>query len=61
MEAEYDALSMAMKEVMPLQDLFKSVSHVIGLHDITSSTFKTRVWEDNMGCLLKLAKLAPGQ
>jgi hypothetical protein len=60
MEAEYNALSMAMKDVIPLQDLFKSVSHGIGLDDITSSTFKTTVWEDNMGCL-KLAKLAPGQ
>ena len=51
---------MAMKDVIPIQELFKSVSLGIGLDDITRSTFKTTVWEDNMGCL-KLAKLAPGQ
>ena len=60
MEAEYNALSMAMKDVIPLQELFKSVGHSIGLDDETRSTFKTTVWEDNMGCL-KLARLAPGQ
>jgi hypothetical protein len=44
----------------PPDELFKSVSLGIGLDNITRSTFKTTVWEDNMGCL-KLAKLAPGQ
>lgn len=58
MEAEYNALSMTMKDVIPVQNLFPSASVGIGLDNITSSTFKTTVWEDNTGCL-KLATFHP--
>jgi hypothetical protein len=61
MEAEYTALSMALRVAIPFMDVcryvlsnFKSASasHLI--------TFKTTVHEDNMGAL-SLAKLEPGQ
>ncbi|MHA7927752.1 MAG: Ty1/Copia family ribonuclease HI, partial [Marinobacter sp.] len=60
MEAEYNALAMAMKDLLPLQTLFATIGRGIALSDEIITTFKTTVWEDNMGCL-KLAKMAPGQ
>ena len=60
MEAEYNALSMAMRDLLPLQRVYKTVAHGLGLSDETATSFKTTVWEDNMGCL-KLARLKPGQ
>ena len=60
MEAEYNSLSMAMKDVLPMQTLFKSVGKGIGLEEFITSSFKTTVWEDNMGCL-KLANMQVGQ
>ena len=59
MEAEYNALSMAMKDVIPIQTLFTAVGNAVGLDENLTTTFKTSVWEDNMGCL-RLAKLEPG-
>ncbi len=35
-------------------------SRGLGISDDITSTFKTTVWEDNMGCLT-LSKLKPGQ
>ncbi|MBE0451949.1 MAG: hypothetical protein IBX70_14070, partial [Clostridia bacterium] len=60
MEAEYNALSMAMKDVIPIQTLFSTVGKGVGLSDDLATTFKTTVWEDNMGCL-RLARMEPGQ
>ena len=60
MESEYNSLSMAMKELLPFQDLFKEVFKGLHLSNQFNSTIKTTVWEDNMGCL-KLARMAPGQ
>jgi hypothetical protein len=60
MEAEYNALSMAMKELIPLKRLVQTVSSSIGLGKETITTFKTTVWEDNVGALT-LAKLEPGR
>ena len=60
MEAEYNALSTAMRDLLPLRTVFQEVSRGLGISDDITSTFKTTVWEDNMGCLT-LSKLKPGQ
>ena len=60
MESEYNALSTSMKDLIPIRRLFQTVSKAIGLSESINSTFKTTVWEDNMGCL-RLAQLKPGQ
>ncbi|CAJ1929830.1 unnamed protein product [Cylindrotheca closterium] len=60
MEAEYHALSMAMRDILPLQRVFKTVAQGLGLSNETATSLKTTVWEDNMG-FLKLARLKPGQ
>jgi hypothetical protein len=60
MEAEYNALSMSMKEVLPLKRLVQAIGHSIGLDEETVTTFKTTVWEDNAGALT-LAKMEPGR
>jgi len=60
MMAEYYALSAAMKEVLPLIEVIKSVSHGFGIDQECVTEFKTTVWEDNMGALT-LANLEPGQ
>ena len=60
MEAEYNALSMAMRDLLPLRTVFQTVVKGLDLSEDVTSTFKTTVWEDNMGCL-KLANLQPGQ
>ena len=60
MEAEYNALSMAMKDLLPLRTVFETVGRALELSSDITSTFKTTVWEDNMGAL-QLAQLQPGQ
>ena len=60
MMAEYYALSTAMQEVLPLRDLVKVVAEGCGICSDCLTTFKTTVWEDNMGTLT-LANLDPGQ
>ena len=45
MMAEYYAL----REVLPLQDLVKVVAEGCGIRSDCLTTFKTTVWEDNMG------------
>jgi Reverse transcriptase (RNA-dependent DNA polymerase) len=60
MEAEYNALSSAMRAVIPMQTLFQTVGQAVGIGDEVTNTFKTTVWEDNMGCL-RLARMDPGQ
>ena len=60
MMAEYYALSIAMREVLPLRDLVRTVSKGVGIKDEVFTTFKVSVWEDNNGCLT-LANLDPGQ
>ena len=59
MQAEYNALSMAMKEVLPLQELFRTVGASVGIGEEHLTQFKTTVHEDNQGAL-KLANLEPG-
>ena len=60
MEAEYNALSMAMRDVIPMQTLFKTIGSALEIDDEVLTSFKTTVWEDNMGCL-RLARKEPGQ
>ena len=60
MMAEYYALSAAMREVLPLRDLVRTVAHGVGIDDACLTTFCTTVWEDNAGALA-LANLDLGQ
>ena len=60
MMAEYYALSTAMREVLPLRSLVQTIAKGLDLPEDCMSTFKTTVWEDNMGALT-LANLEPGQ
>jgi len=59
MEAEYNALSTAMRDVLPFRTVVETVAHAMGIDSI-QSTFKTTVHEDNAGCLT-LANLEPGR
>jgi len=59
MEAEYTALSVAMKALIPFRSLFKTVAIGIGLDSTKITTFKTTVWEDNVGALT-FAQMEPG-
>lgn len=60
MEAEYIALSTAMREVLPFQALVKAVAIIVGYSDLESTTMRTTVWEDNTGART-LANLEPGR
>ena len=60
MESEYNALSTAMKDVIPFITLSRALGSAVGwdgTDDLT--TFHTTVWEDNNGALA-LARLEPG-
>ena len=58
--AECCALSTAMREVLPLRELVKTVARGLGLDTDSTTKFRTTVWEDNVGALT-LANLDPGQ
>jgi len=60
MEAEYSALSMAMRSALPLLEVCRSFikSFLVQGHKIM--TFKTTVHEDNQGAL-KLGQMEPGR
>ncbi len=61
MEAEYTALSMALRVAIPLIDVCKYVIRKFRTpSDTNLVTFKTTVHEDNMGALT-LARLEPGR
>ena len=60
MEAKYNALSMAMRNVLPLKHLVKEISNAIGLPNNDGTGFVTIVHEDNNGAL-KIATMKPGQ
>ena len=60
MEAEYNALSTAMRDVIPLQELFRQLGNSIGIDDEIITTFNTVVHEDNQGAMT-LAKMEPGR
>ena len=58
-EAEYNALSAVMREVIPLRELQKVIGGSLGIEEKTA-WFKTTIWEDNQGCLT-LANMDPGR
>ena len=58
MEAEYIALSTAMREFIPLQRILFEIADRLNLKSIKSSVIKSTIWEDNSGCLT-LASLEP--
>jgi hypothetical protein len=60
MEAEYNALSTAMRDLLPFRNVVTTVARSVGLNDEIVSSFKTTVHEDNSGCLT-LANLEPGR
>jgi hypothetical protein len=60
MMAEYYALSTAMREVLPLRETVKVLVKGVKLSHPIVTTFKTTVWEDNMGALT-LANMDPGR
>ena len=60
MEAEYNALSYAMRSALPFKTAVLTVAKAIGLSDDRTTTFKTTVWEDNAGALT-LANMEPGR
>jgi hypothetical protein len=60
MEAEYTALSMAMRDLLPLRELLIALSPSVTLNGRHPTTFRTSVHEDNSGAL-SLANLEPGR
>jgi hypothetical protein len=60
MEAEYTALSMAVRDLLPLRKLLIALSPAITLNGRHPTTFRTSVHEDISGAL-SLANLEPGR
>ncbi|CAB9526109.1 expressed unknown protein [Seminavis robusta] len=60
MMSEYYALATCMMEVIPLRNTVKAVAKGMGINEHCLTSFKTTVWEDNVGALT-LANLEPGQ
>ena len=56
MESEYIAISMKMKDLIPLQQIVIEVCNGLDLDSNLESSIKINVWEDNAGALL-LARL----
>jgi hypothetical protein len=51
MEAEYNALSLAKREILPFKVLVEAVAITVGYEKLEVTTMKTTVWEDNIGAL----------
>jgi hypothetical protein len=60
MEAEYNVLSMVMRDLLPLKNLLKEIMGKIGIEGSAIAKFRTTLWEDNLGAL-RLARLEPGK
>ena len=60
MEAEYNALSMSMRDILPLRTLTQEISTSIGLGSGMTKICPTKIFEDNTGAL-KLATMEPGR
>jgi hypothetical protein len=58
-EAEYNGLSLCMRDLLPFKNLFLAILHGIRLADDIQTKFKTSIWEDNNGALT-LANMEPG-
>ena len=52
MEAEYIALSITIREMLPLRELIIEVCDSIGLEMKEISTMHNTIWEDNQGCFI---------
>jgi hypothetical protein len=61
MEAEYNALSMAIGDLLPLKNLLKEIMGKIGFEGSAIANFRTNLWEDNNIGALRLARLEPGR
>ena len=60
MESEYNALSTAMRDLLPFRNVALAVGSAVGVSDEILTTFRTTVHEDNAGCLT-LAMMEPGR
>ena len=60
MEAEYNALPMALKEFLPLKRLVHTVAQAVEIPLEQEILMRVTVWEDNTGALT-LANLEPGR
>jgi hypothetical protein len=60
MEAEYNALSITMRELLPFKHLVETVARMIGLDVEDPTPFKSTVWEDNVRALT-VANMEPGR
>jgi hypothetical protein len=60
MEAEYNALSMAMRDLLHLKNMRKEIMGKIGAERPAVVKFRTTLWEDNLGALM-VAHLEPGR
>ena len=60
MEAEYNALSLCMRSVLPFLNTLQKFLFGLEIERTEMISFKTTVWEDNI-VGLTLAKLEPGQ
>jgi hypothetical protein len=61
MEAEYNALSIAMRDILPLQNITNEILSRIGMEEKgLTRIYRTIVHEDNEGAL-RLARLEPGR
>ena len=58
MEAEYIALSSAMREFIPLQRTLFEIAERLQIESIKACKMNSTIWEDNSGCLT-LANLEP--
>ena len=52
MEAEYVALSMAARELLPLHELIIEVYGHNGLNMNEITNIHSTIWEDNVGCVI---------
>ena len=59
MQSEYHALSMCMRDLIPMIELVKCMAEGVGLPQDQVTRIKTTVWEDNIGALT-LANLDAG-
>ena len=51
LEAEYSALSLALRILLPLLRMLKEVAAVVGVAPETAATILAEAFEDNQGCL----------
>jgi len=61
MEAEYNSLSMGMRDLLPIWHLAIEIGGRLGIDSLdTTNICRTTIHEDNQGCL-KLSQLDPGR